>query len=194
MTEFLPSNITNQIIASQLHEGAVTFANGQQANNHLDLGYDETAPQLRPLVVDALSRLLFVKNIDVDFIIPVPSGAEGWADAYVSRLPTAPDVIRLRKLQKRQFELFSNLDSSNYAGKHGIVVDDATSDGGTSEAAANYMTEQGFTIEAVVSLFVRSKQLAPSNYRRLWLAHRTIPTQLDWNIFRQTGTLKKLSV
>lgn len=194
MSEFLPSDITNQIIVSQLHEGAVTFANGQQANNHLDLGYDETAPQLRSHIIDAFSRLLFVKNIDVDFIIPVPSGAEGWVEAYVSRLPTAPDVIRLRKIQKRQFELCSDLDSSDYTGKHGIVVDDATSDGGTSEAAADYATKQGFTITAVVSFIVRGQQLAPSKYSRLWLAHQPIPAMLDWNIFRQQGTIQQLSV
>jgi len=194
VSEFLSGDITRQLIASQLHEGAVTFANGQQANNHLDLGYDETAPQLRPHIVDAFSRLLFVKNLEVDFIVPVPSGAEGWIDDYVTRQVTSPEIIRLHKLQKRHFKLLDDLDVNDYTNKQGIVVDDATSDGGTSEAAADYMTEQGFTIGAVVSLFVRGQQLAPSKYPRLWLAHRHIPTKLDWNMYRQTGKLKQLSV
>lgn len=168
------------------------FANGQEANNHLDLGYDETAPPLRPYIVDAFSRLLFVKNIDVDFIVPVPSGAQGWIDAYANRQVTSPEVIRLRKLQKRQFELFSDLNANDYTGKQGIVVDDATSDGGTGEAAADYMTLNGFNIIAVISLFVRGIQLAPSKYPRFWLAHRPIPQKLNWQIFRQQGKIEQL--
>ena len=192
MSELLPADITNQIIASQLHEGTVTFANGQHANNHLDLGYDETSPLLRPYIVDAFSRLLFVKNIDIDFIVPVPSGAEGWIDAYSNRQVTSPEIIRLRKLQKRQFELFSDLNANDYRGKQGIVVDDVTSDGGTSEAAADHMTDKGFNILAVVSLFVRGRQLLPSKYQRLWLAHRPIPQKLDWQKFRQQGKIEQL--
>lgn len=194
MSEFLPEAVVDQIIASQLHEGDVTFANGQLANNHLNLGYSETPPQLRTPIVDAFSRLLFAKNLRVDSIVPVPSGAVGWAEDYTTRQVNSQEIIRLQKLQKRQFVLANELERSLLAGKRGIVLDDATSDGGTGEAVADYMTEQGFCVTAVVSLFVRGQQLDPSKYPRLWLAHRTIPTQLDWNVYRQTGKLQQLTV
>jgi hypothetical protein len=42
MSDYLGSSEVDRLLSLQLHEGNVVFANGQHANNHLDLGYDET--------------------------------------------------------------------------------------------------------------------------------------------------------
>lgn len=194
MAEFLSEELIDQVVARQLREGAVVFASGDVANNHLDLGYSETHPSLRTTIVEALGDLLIAKNIHPTFMVPVPTGADGWVKSYNVLLDIPSKLIFLNKLGKRQFELKEdNGGLHKIKGISGIVIDDATSDGGTSEAAADYITKHGFHIEAVISLFFRGNLPITSKYQRHWLAHRPIPAKLNWQIFRQQGKIEQLT-
>ncbi|NBU33604.1 hypothetical protein EB118_06270 [bacterium] len=192
MDNFLPDHTIDQIITSQLHEKDVEFDSRRQANNHLDLGYQETESQLRAPILNAFSKLLFSKNIEVDFIIPMPGSAVGWIEAFNKLRVYSPEIISLRKVTRRKFELIDDIDESKYANKQGIVFDDTTIDGGSGEAAADYLTDSKFAITAIVSLFVRGEQLAKSSYPRFCIAHRLIPSNLDWKKFRQQGKIEQL--
>lgn len=193
-SEYLAHEEIDKILARQLTEREVVFANGQQANNHLDLGYEETDVSLRPPLVFALGILLHAAGLEQDTIVPVPTGAEGWVHHYNLGLADPQPVVRLRKVQRRSFELLDVRTALENERRPIVVVDDTTSDGGTSEAAADFMAERGFAVSAVISLFVRGEQLAPSKYPRLWVAHKPIPAKLDWKIFRQQGKIEQLTI
>jgi orotate phosphoribosyltransferase len=182
----------DDVLRLQLHEGVVTFANNSIANNHLDLGYDEVAEQLRPELLRALGNTLINNELEQASIVPVPTGAEGWAYNLGLKNENV-DIIPLRKLAKRTFELRDKRSVLEKAASGVVVLDDATTDGGTSEAAADYMSQEGFKIAAVISLFIRGKQLAASKYPRLWLAHKYVPTNLDWKKFREEGKIVELT-
>lgn len=195
----LSDNFVKTVVAMQLREGDVTFANGTQANNHLDLGYTETHASLRTPIITALGSMIAGANFKPDYLVPVPTGAVGWVEAYADSQPDKSPILYLDKVQgqKREFMLnarntvASELINSN---AHGFVIDDATSDGGTSEAAADFLTTKGFKINGILSLFTRGNSpVLPSKYPRYTLMYKHIPANLNWNIFKQQGKIEQLT-
>jgi hypothetical protein len=75
------------------------------------------------------------------------------------------------------------------------VIDDATTDGGTTEAYADFLAEQDLDVDFALSIFFRGANIAKlenSKYRRAVLLARHIPNFIDWQYFNQTGELKPL--
>lgn len=181
-------DLTDMILSRCLHKGDVVFASGARANNHLDLGYEEVPSELRNPVADLAASIIIDNQIEHDFIATVPTGADGWGDAVALRLGDSR-VVRL-KSQKIDRRKFANTPESerlleSLKAQHqqpiGVVIDDATSDGGTSEAYADFLTEQGMTVNLVMSMFYRGNLAKlQSKYPRATVLAEEIPHQIDW--------------
>lgn len=184
----MPTNtdvLIDQLLAAQLRPGDRVFASGEAANNHLDLGYEETTPELRPTIVHDLAELI-VDTVGVPaFIAPVPTGAVGWGKQVSGLLTPTPELIVLDKVAPREFKPTSELRSQirKLRNRRGVVIDDATSDGGTSAAYAECIEKLGLEVSLVVSIFFRGQEYAKNRFQRLHLFARPIPYQLNWQKF-----------
>jgi orotate phosphoribosyltransferase len=196
--------LEDSLLSSQLKEGEKIFANGTPANNHLDMGYEEVPERLRPFIVRGLDLLLEDAGVSrPDFIATVPSGADGWGIAMKQRmergLEYSPAWLNFHKAERRVFEntaetsaLIEILNLSRGVPK-GVVLDDASSDGGTAEALADHLTEQGLSISLIEVIVFRglASQLQ-SKYLRAALLYRPIPYRMDWKRYRATGHITGL--
>lgn len=194
----IPANLIDDFIDETLvrpREGRVRFANGTYANNKLNAGYEEVSESLSARVMTPLTRLILQSSAGLDFICPVPTGANGWA-AHFARNLTHPSrqevpVLEFNKIpgEKRRF-LASSKGLAQIRTLHrapriirGIVIDDASSDGGTSEALADKLEQQyKLKVDLVVSVFYRGVvgELV-SKYNRAILLNRHIPNIIDWD-------------
>ena len=184
-----------------------TFASGVTANNKINASYDEVRDHtLRNAVVFEASREVMRLSSDIDFVAPVPTGAIGWAYAIV-RQTGRSDLLVLnlakQENEKRKFEttVFSELQIASLIDKasqedrrpRGIVVDDVTSDGGTNEAMADFLVDQGFEITLVMSLLYRGEinrlKMADRKYPRAYLMAKHVPLSLDWVKRNESGLL-----
>lgn len=195
-------DLTESLIREQLRPWDQPFANTDEANNHLNIGYEEVSAHLRPEIVEGLGELIVVSKVQPIFIAPVPKGANGWGEELVEKLPdriAKPALLTFEKVDKRKFANLPEADKeiAKLKAKHnrptGVVIDDATTDGGTSEAMADFLTEQGLAVDLVLSIFYRGDiRLLSSNYRRAVLVTRHLPLMLDWKKYLGDGTIRAL--
>lgn len=188
------------VLNAQLSEGDFMFANGQHTNNHLDMGYDEVSPDVREIIVPRLGQLVVVSDSCPMFIAPVPNGADGWAEDLavdLGKASVAPKILYAHKLGRRKFENTPIINRQiarwrdDGVDPRGMVIDDVSSDGGTGEAMADFLTEQGLEIDLVVSILYRGDIAnLSSRYRRAILIARQIPYFMDWAIFRSSGEIR----
>lgn len=182
-------DLTDMVLSRCLHEGDVVFANGERANNHLDIGYSEVPSELRNPIADLAASMIIDNQIRSDFIATVPTGADGWGDAVAMRLGGSRAVrLKSQKITRREFANTSESErlieslKAHHQQPTGIVIDDATSDGGTSEAYADFLVEQGMAISLVMSIFYRGKLAELQNkYPRATVLAKEIPVILDWS-------------
>jgi|SRR5690606_414859 len=201
-TGFEYDKLAQNLLANQLTERYAVFANGASSNNHLGMGFDEVDSRYHPLIASGLSRLVTEFCPKPHYIASVPTGADGWGELVTKRLSGyfgGPMHLKFKKVQRREFantpetpSLFKQLFAENKP-PVGVVLDDATTDGGTSEAMANFLSGQGLEVGLVLSIFYRGDLRAlKSRYRRGYLIAREIPTRLDWEAFREIGEIKEL--
>lgn len=189
-------NLTAEILRTQMHPHHEALANEQLSNNHINLAFEEVEPKFRDPLVQGLGGLVLEKRLPLAFIAPVPNGATGWAEALIKKYNLASEVIILSKLEKRSFEVTarSKRQAEWMVGQAGIVLDDVTTDGGTSEVYANLLrAELGLDVAAIVSLFYRGVKAPKSRYQRHAVIQKSVPLNLDWEAFRRNGTLQSLS-
>lgn len=184
----------DEILANQLVSGERIFASGETANNHLDFDYEQIAPLYRPAVAQRLCELISRLDFNPGFIAPVPSGGMGWAEVAAKNLSHRPELIALTKLDKRIFDASDEALEQARAlqGVRGIVIDDVTNDGGTSEVYAECIEAMGLKVAAVISILLRGKGYKESRFTRLPVYHKYIPLQLNWQIFQDTGKIVEL--
>lgn len=192
--------LTNAFIDEVLQEDTRPFANGDTGvNNHLNGGYDEVPEPIRDTVTDAVSSFIIESNCDLDFIAPVPSGADGWGYAVVRALKrTAIPVLQFEK-EPGERRVFKATELTSHKIEYlkeqkskprGLVIDDVTSDGGTNEAMADHVTSYGLEVSLVLSLFFRG-DLAKlkSSYPRAVLMAQRVPNEIDWAERARTGLI-----
>lgn len=197
-------NLSREVINAQLKEGDVLFAGGTLANNHLDLGYEEVAPRLRAKIAARYGNLEAQLGFVPDFRAYVPSGGDGW-DAEIN--PEASSLHRpplfFKKLGRRVFEALPETEDKIAELKNklfcptGLVIDDASHDGGTAEALADHIVDEyDIEVRFITALFFRGepKQLEKSKYGRAAIMAREIPPQLDWESFRKTHRLRPAKI
>ena len=185
--------VEEYILRHQLSEGDYTFANLSSANNHLDIGYTEVSSNLvRESIVGMSSKIILGNITDLDYLAAVPNGATKWgidiARVLSKELKKSVNSIVTSKISKRKFVINGEYEK----GKKVVVIDDATSDGGTSEALAQELEVKGFEIGLIFSIFFRGKAYANAKYERVSLIKKEIPRQLDWKYFRETGKIRQL--
>jgi len=196
----LTDNFVNSTLVESDHE---TFANGLSANNKINGSYDEINNiELRDRVTQRAAELIAASSCELDFIAPVPTGAVGWAYSIIRslKLKTVP-VLLLDKEKgvKRKFQTtpFSDLQiewlKGRYKNARGIVIDDVTSDGGTNEAMADFLTDNGLGVSLVFSLLYRGElsRLLESDrkYKRAYLIAKHIPYSIDWGERKGSGLI-----
>lgn len=192
-------DLETEVIQSQLRFGDQIFANGEVANNHLDLGFDEVPEDLHPKIALQLGEFVSSSVISPDFIAPVPRGAVGWGRDLVTHFENKPELIVFDKIARR---IFRSTDESREQTRSlmggskqptGIVIDDATSDGGTSEALAERLEDMGMQVSLVASIFLRGDiNTFRSQYDRAFLIARHIPYSLDWTAFQEKYVIQPL--
>jgi orotate phosphoribosyltransferase len=198
---------TKSLVREQLVEGQVTYASGIPGNNHLKLALNELSPTNQVILPPALSAFILHEVGKVTFVSPVPSGAIGYGVEVLKDMTkkdpaNPPKIITLDKKGKRNFEINDSAaeaieklkTATNKVGlkPYGIVIDDATSDGGTSEAYADVLTKNGLWVEGIFSVLTRTKQSIDSSYKRFSLLSMYIPPQLDWSEYKSTGIITPL--
>ena len=186
--------LTASVLAMQLKPGSAIFANGTPANNHLDMGYDEVLPHFRAPIIERARSVILADFGAPDFIAPVPTGAVGWAHNLAKTFERKPKVIELQKTAKREFRPTLQALSQTIQMYHGqgIVLDDATSDGGTSEAYAEVIEELNVEVVGIVSLFFRGREYIESRFPRAHILRCPIPYQIDWPKFTDNGKIEEL--
>lgn len=186
------------------------FANGSDANNHLNLGYDEVSPVLRRPIQQGLKMMLDnaevklgragdgVHEVNADFLVPVPEGANGWVRAVSGLYTPERQMLQFQKVERRTFKPVGNtveviaeqmensLDTPTVA-----VFDDATTDGGTTEAMCDYLEEEfGLDVLVAISIYYRGV-LAElrSKYNRAFVVANHIPLTIDMDHHKKTGEI-----
>ncbi len=195
--------LEKELLSTQLRPGDRVFANGETANNHLDMGYEEVPRLTRSVIPSALVNVVMKANIEPTFVAAVPSGANGWGKRLAANLNVGREermpLLKFSKLDRRVFEptTATRKRIRKLRGRtvgQGIVIDDASSDGGTSEALADLLTEQGLDVGLVLSVFFRGDIKAlRSKYQRGALIARHLPLMMDWDVYRQTGSIQELN-
>lgn len=188
-------------MAECIHDEPKVFASGVVANNHVDGGFEEVSEPLRFEIATHLEHFLGPLAVGAHFIAPVPSGANGWAYAWQEySTESGLAVVEVAKVERRRFEATQETNDALalLQAEHGdlgcVVLDDVTSDGGTSEALADFYEERGIKVRLVASLLFRG--IAPtiaSKYSRATLMKQYVPTQLDWNTYRRSGEISELT-
>lgn len=194
--------IEDQLIDNQLRPEHKVFANGLEANNHLDMGYDEVPDIYRSSLAHHTAALIVSTNVRVSFVAPVPTGANGWGHEVAHDIALIDDVeepvvLEFEKSDRRVFvnfpetiEKIAELKKQYGDDVTGVVIDDATSDGGTSEALADYLIEQEIYPELIASIFFRGDlDLLQSKYNRIFTIARNIPMNLDWKKYNAEGEI-----
>jgi orotate phosphoribosyltransferase len=194
ITPSIPNTeLTDRFIDSTLVPNNKPFAGGaSEVNNHVDGGYEEVKDLgLREAVVKQAAGFILSSGVEFDCIAPVPNGATGWAYAIVRELQD-PELLVLEsaKIRNRLFQAtkFGELQYQSlinrYSRPKALVLDDVTSDGGTNEAMADYLTDLGLEVSLVMSLLFRGDigrlQQADRKYKRSILMQREIPHLIDW--------------
>lgn len=199
----LTENFVNSTLVASNHE---IFANGLSANNKILGSYDEINNiELRDRVTQRAAELIVASGCEFDFIAPVPTGAVGWAYSIIRSLKITNVPVLLfekEKGEKRKFQTtsFSDLQiewlKERYEKPRGIVIDDVTSDGGTNEAMADFLTDKGLGISLVFSLLYRGElsRLLESDrkYKRAYLMAKHIPYSIDWKERKDSGLIVPL--
>ena len=209
---FTPSQpldrLTDMFVRHTIAPSTASFASGESSvNNHHNGGYEEVRSlELRPAIAAQAGRLI-TRCVADDFncIVPVPTGAVGWAYAIARNLGNSNTyVLHTKKSHqnKREFSLTSlgeyqvDLLRNRFETPKAVVIDDVSSDGGTNEAMANYLTSIGFEVTLVMSIFYRGifERLLEEDrkFRRAVLMHRQIPYQIDWASMEESGLLVPL--
>ena len=196
----LTDNFVNSTLVESDHE---MFASGLSANNKVLGSFEEMSNiELRDRVAERAAELIVASGCEFDFIAPVPTGAVGWAYSIIRslKLSTVPVLlVEKDKGEKRNFQTtpFSDLQiewlEDRYEKPRGIVIDDVTSDGGTNEAMADFLVENGLGVSLVLSLLYRGKisRLRESDrkYKRAYLMARHIPFAIDWKERKNSGLI-----
>ncbi len=211
MKVFRPSfkldRFTDDVLASQLklQENRV-FANGTVANNHLDMAYDELASGLHLPLVRAGKDVIRIARVVPLVFVPVPNGANGYGDRFANATYSEtqielPQALKFIKKDRRVFEAKSETDQiiSDLKAENEkipcVVIDDASSDGGTGEALADHLVDDyDFDVVLCLSMFYRGNlDTLESKYDRGVVLAREIPLDLDWSAFREDGTVRALT-
>ncbi len=193
--EWMDIEKSHDFLRAHLHPYEGRFANGELANNHLNIAYAETQESYREEMAVSAARMLIQYDIRPQFIAAVPTGATGWGRAIGNALSVLghdlpPHFIDLRKKAKREFDLPCDYDERAHilelakANATGIVVDDASSDGGTSEAFADFCTANGFDVAGILVIVYRGEKQPSSKYKRLAVMQHHIPRFINWNDWR----------
>lgn len=164
-----------------------------EVNNHLNFGYDETPETLRSKVVYEAGKLIMATGLNFKFIIAVPTGANDWATEIGQQIDPEPTQLWFTKTHRREFKptastlkALEDLDEPT-----ALIVDDATSDGGTTEAMANQAQDLGLRPLLLLSLFFRGTLPIDSKYERAVVMARHIPLMIDWEK-KQSGLIAPL--
>ncbi len=190
-----PDSLEKELISSNLRAGECVFASGIRADNHLDLGFKEVSYAHRLQIVSQMGSLISREaNFRPDFIAPVPTGAIGWANGladFFALQGERPPVLEFEKVDRRVFgtpkhtrEAIERLKDVK-ANPVGLVNDDATWDGGTSEVFAGHVSAEGLTVGLIASIYFRGhSELLRSDYPRAAVFARHIPAKLDVELFK----------
>ena len=193
--EWMDIEKSQDFLRAHLHPFEGRFANEEPANNHLNIAYAETQESYREEIALSAARMLIQYDIRPQFIAAVPTGATGWGRAIGNALSVldhdiSPRYIDLSKKAKREFDLPSDYDERAHilelakANATGIVVDDASSDGGTSEAFADFCTAKGFDVAGILVIVYRGETEPESAYNRYAVMQHHIPRFINWNDWR----------
>ncbi len=107
------------------------FAGGDIANNHLNLDRLNEHEELFDRVTSAMAHLILAHECRIDFLLPIPSGGNIFAEAISQKLATRErQRIPVVEFKKTPEGLFTPLGS--YARQrlsrsgHGVIIDDVT--------------------------------------------------------------------
>ena len=144
------------LLALQLSPGQFVFAGGSEANNKLEFGYDEVPNTHRGTIAVKASNIVLTEVGDVDIFGGVPTGAIGWGSAisgcYNHRSKYTATTIETIKTGRRKFQATDDalklieVTKAKFGNVRVVAVDDATTDGGTTEAYSEYLESLAWTL------------------------------------------------
>ena len=169
-------------------EKTIDFAGGAKANNKLKLGSEEVLqanPVLHDWIVADLTKLAL--PYEPDFVVGVPEGASGYANAVSGRLSRELDKdiysVKLTKLPDRTV-VFANEVEENTASMltRGILIEDVINTRSSTKKALD-LGSFATQVVAVAAIFDRGIEGKKHDVGRpvLSLVDRPIDPEMDYD-------------